>query len=58
MKGLDLDRLEAEEEETGRLRELSCAFSTNSYVDALRDGDCLCMTLDGTFSLFSFVQHE
>ncbi|KAF9138827.1 hypothetical protein BGX30_008706 [Mortierella sp. GBA39] len=46
VKGLDLDRLEAEEEETGRLRELSCAFSTNSYVDALRDGDCLCMTLD------------
>ncbi|KAG0286809.1 hypothetical protein BGZ96_009159 [Linnemannia gamsii] len=42
---LDLNRMEAEESEE-KLRELSCAFSTNSYVDALRDGDCLCMTLD------------
>ncbi|KAF9155901.1 hypothetical protein BG015_008150 [Linnemannia schmuckeri] len=45
VKGLDLDKIEAEESEE-KLRELSCAFSTNSYVDALRDGDCLCMTLD------------
>ncbi|KAF9208381.1 hypothetical protein BGZ49_008966 [Haplosporangium sp. Z 27] len=43
--GLDLDALEATESED-TLRELSCAFSTNSYIDALRDGDCLCMTLD------------
>lgn len=46
VKKLDLDQVEAEESED-KLRELSCAFSTNSYVDALRDGDCLCMTLDG-----------
>ncbi|KAF9910959.1 hypothetical protein EC991_005134 [Linnemannia zychae] len=45
VKKLDLDKIEAEESED-KLRELSCAFSTNSYVDALRDGDCLCMTLD------------
>ncbi|KAF9920912.1 hypothetical protein FBU30_009122 [Linnemannia zychae] len=45
VKGLDLDKLEAEETQD-KLRELSCAFSTNSYIDALRDGDCLCMTLD------------
>ncbi|KAF9182637.1 hypothetical protein BGZ51_004523 [Haplosporangium sp. Z 767] len=45
VEGLDLDKIEADESED-RLRELSCAFSTNSYVDALRDGDCLCMTLD------------
>ncbi|KAF9924083.1 hypothetical protein FBU30_005896 [Linnemannia zychae] len=45
VKSLDLDKLESEETEE-KLRELSCAFSTNSYVDALRDGDCLCMTLD------------
>ncbi|KAG0366650.1 hypothetical protein BC939DRAFT_480755 [Gamsiella multidivaricata] len=45
VKGLDLDKMEAEESEE-RLRVLSCAFSTNSYIDALRDGDCLCMTLD------------
>ncbi|KAF9088786.1 hypothetical protein BGX23_007118 [Mortierella sp. AD031] len=45
VKGLDLDKVEATESED-KLRELSCAFSTNSYVDALRDGDCLCMTLD------------
>ncbi|GJJ73516.1 hypothetical protein EMPS_05874 [Entomortierella parvispora] len=45
VQGLDLDKLEAETpEET--LRELSCAFSTNSFVDALREEDCLCMTLD------------
>ncbi|KAF9354981.1 hypothetical protein BGX26_007142 [Mortierella sp. AD094] len=43
--GLDLDALEAAESQD-TLRELSCAFSTNSYVEALRDGDCLCMTLD------------
>ncbi|KAI1299818.1 hypothetical protein EDD11_006371 [Mortierella claussenii] len=43
--GLDLDAMEAAESDD-QLRELSCAFSTNSYVDALRDGDCLCMTLD------------
>jgi len=46
VKGINLDALEASETED-TLRELSCAFSTNSYVDALRDGDCLCMTLDG-----------
>ncbi|KAI8601872.1 hypothetical protein EDD21DRAFT_373380 [Dissophora ornata] len=45
VEGLDLNKMEAEESEE-KLRELSCAFSTNSYVDALRDGDCLCMTLD------------
>ncbi|KAG0308003.1 hypothetical protein BGZ98_009223 [Dissophora globulifera] len=45
VEGLDLDKLEAQESED-RLRELTCAFSTNSYVEALRDGDCLCMTLD------------
>ncbi|KAG0251670.1 hypothetical protein BG011_007458 [Mortierella polycephala] len=45
VEGLDLDKIETDESED-RLRELSCAFSTNSYVDALRDGDCLCMTLD------------
>jgi len=47
VKDMDLDKMEAEES-VDRLRELSCAFSTNSYIDALRDGDCLCMTLDGT----------
>ncbi|KAG0207054.1 hypothetical protein BGX28_001597 [Mortierella sp. GBA30] len=45
VNGLDLDKMEAEEPED-TLRELSCAFSTNSYIDALREGDCLCMTLD------------
>ncbi|KAF9109988.1 hypothetical protein BGX27_006902 [Mortierella sp. AM989] len=45
VSGLDLDAMEAAESED-TLRELSCAFSTNSYIDALRDGDCLCMTLD------------
>ncbi|KAK3841070.1 MAG: hypothetical protein J3R72DRAFT_445892 [Linnemannia gamsii] len=45
VKKLDLDKVEADESED-KLRELSCAFSTNNYVDALRDGDCLCMTLD------------
>ncbi|KAF9348829.1 hypothetical protein BGX34_002217 [Mortierella sp. NVP85] len=45
VKDMDLDKMEAEES-VDRLRELSCAFSTNSYIDALRDGDCLCMTLD------------
>ncbi|KAG0043585.1 hypothetical protein BGZ83_011250 [Gryganskiella cystojenkinii] len=45
VEGLDLDKMESEtSEET--LRELSCAFSTNSFVDALREEDCLCMTLD------------
>ncbi|KAF9566848.1 hypothetical protein EC968_003591 [Mortierella alpina] len=42
---LDLDALEAQESED-TLRELSCAFSTNTYIEALRDGDCLCMTMD------------
>ncbi|KAF9383977.1 hypothetical protein BGX21_001419, partial [Mortierella sp. AD011] len=42
---LDLDALEATESQD-TLRELSCAFSTNNYIEALRDGDCLCMTLD------------
>lgn len=45
VKEMDLDKMEKDESED-RLRELSCAFSTNSYIDALRDGDCLCMTLD------------
>ncbi|KAG0002662.1 hypothetical protein BGZ79_002546 [Entomortierella chlamydospora] len=43
--GLDLDALEAAESQD-TLRELSCAFSTNNFIEALRDGDCLCMTLD------------
>ncbi|KAF9929535.1 hypothetical protein BGZ67_006270 [Mortierella alpina] len=42
---LDLDVMEAQESED-TLRELSCAFSTNTYIEALRDGDCLCMTMD------------
>ncbi|CAO3571590.1 unnamed protein product [Mortierella alpina] len=45
VEGLDLDAMEAQESE-GTLRELTCAFSTNTYIEALRDGDCLCMTMD------------
>ncbi|KAF9433250.1 hypothetical protein BGZ76_009693 [Entomortierella beljakovae] len=43
--GIDLDTMEAAESQN-TLKELTCAISTNSYIDALRDGDCLCMTLD------------
>ncbi|KAG0338949.1 hypothetical protein BG004_006993 [Podila humilis] len=46
---LDFEKMEAEESEETK-RELSCAFSTNSYIEALQDGDCLCMTLDVTRS--------
>ncbi|KAF9913067.1 hypothetical protein BX616_010182 [Lobosporangium transversale] len=45
VEGMDLDAMETAESED-KLRELSCAFSTNSYIEALRDGDCLCMTMD------------
>ncbi|KAF9958379.1 hypothetical protein BGZ72_000445 [Mortierella alpina] len=45
VEDLDLDAMEAQESED-TLRELSCAFSTNTYIEALRDGDCLCMTMD------------
>ncbi|KAG0038524.1 hypothetical protein BGZ82_011727 [Podila clonocystis] len=46
---MDFSRMEAEVSEDTK-RELSCAFSTNSYIEALQDGDCLCMTLDVTRS--------
>ncbi|KAF9375247.1 hypothetical protein CPC16_000831 [Podila verticillata] len=46
---LDFAKMEAEVSEDTK-RELSCAFSTNSYIEALQDGDCLCMTLDVTRS--------
>ncbi|KAG0347481.1 hypothetical protein BG005_000130 [Podila minutissima] len=46
---MDFAKMEAEVSEDTK-RELSCAFSTNSYIEALQDGDCLCMTLDVTRS--------
>ncbi|KAG0241263.1 hypothetical protein BGW41_006117 [Actinomortierella wolfii] len=45
VEGLDLKAMEAAETEE-RLRELSCAFSTQTYIEALEDHDCICLTFD------------
>ncbi|KAF9412127.1 hypothetical protein BGZ94_001137 [Podila epigama] len=50
VKKMDFAKMEAEVSEDTK-RELSCAFSTNSYIEALQEGDCLCMTLDVTRSV-------
>ncbi|CAG8469306.1 9457_t:CDS:2 [Paraglomus brasilianum] len=42
---LDFDKLE-EEETSENLRTFTCALTTDNYVEAMREGECLCLTLD------------
>ncbi|KAF9969176.1 hypothetical protein BGZ73_008595 [Actinomortierella ambigua] len=45
VSGFDFKAMdEAETEE--RKRELACAFSTQTYIEALEDHDCICLTFD------------
>ncbi|KAG0263340.1 hypothetical protein DFQ27_001799 [Actinomortierella ambigua] len=45
VSGFDFDAMAAAETEE-RKRELACAFSTQTYIEALEDHDCICLTFD------------
>ncbi|KAF9581483.1 hypothetical protein BGW38_001475, partial [Lunasporangiospora selenospora] len=45
IEAIDFDLLEQNASEFEK-RELCCALSTNTYIETLQDGDCLCMTMD------------
>ncbi|CAG8447098.1 15411_t:CDS:2 [Acaulospora colombiana] len=42
---LDFDQLESEETEEN-LRTLSCMITTDNYIEAMKEGECICLTLD------------
>ncbi|RIA98283.1 hypothetical protein C1645_870824 [Glomus cerebriforme] len=42
---LDFDELESQESEDNLLT-YTCTVSTDNYIDAMREGECICLTLD------------
>ncbi|CAG8604767.1 17967_t:CDS:2 [Acaulospora morrowiae] len=45
VNSLDFDKLESEETEENLLT-FSCMISTDNYIEAMKEGECICLTLD------------